>query len=178
MKRNTIRRWVPKSFWAISVLLFLDVSTLTASAQERSIVDVVNDWGLPGSWSVDCFVEAGDELHLPKIRPGSKNIRISWTSTKANGGSVRRSAQLPEGVEVSDAVRAKLLPNGMLEIESANRTRNVTYLQVLEKSQNGRSYHVYDSKLIQPEVKELVRAGKRIGEKNNTAWFNRCPEMS
>jgi hypothetical protein len=143
------------SKWAAIFLVTLGVP---ASASAQSIADVMEQWGLVGTWAVNC--------HLPPSR--TNGMHSTYTRQLGGNVDVRRDFGDSRYNDVSQVISARVQADGMLEVTVDPRQ---VFTYVLFKGADGRIRSM-TGRLGSGEY--TVRDGKFVASGAPTPWQSRC----
>ncbi|HJQ60522.1 MAG TPA: hypothetical protein VJ890_26690 [Vineibacter sp.] len=129
-----------------------------AGAAAQSIAEVMEQWGLVGTWAVNC--------HLPPSR--TNGMHSTYLPQLAGNVDVRRDFGDPQYNDVSQVIAARLQPDGRLEV-TVDPRQIFTY--TLAKGADGRIRSMI-GRLGNGEY--TVRDGKFVATGAPTPWQSRC----
>lgn len=125
-------------------------------AWAQSVADVVERWGLLGTWSVDCLV------------PSKQFASVSYS--RASDGAIVRTAKFGDGEPTTaQVVAARNEPDGSLVLTEKYPNRVMTV--AIQKAQNGR---IRSMSSRETSGEYLIRDGKFTANNADTPSLSRC----
>ncbi|MCW5748549.1 MAG: hypothetical protein KIT36_20335 [Alphaproteobacteria bacterium] len=140
-------------------MLFAIASLLAiapGSASAQSVADVLQQWGLLGTWSADCQA------------PLSKAPRVTYV--RQPDGNARHVLALGDGRQIdSPVLAARNRPEGGLEVTVNQSQEVISY--VLVRGEDGR---VRSLSSRRPNGDYYIRDGKLLANGAPTPWLRQC----
>jgi hypothetical protein len=143
---------------ALALMCFLSIS---AAAATKSTADVVSDWGLLGTWALDCGQSASRQ-----------NGYLSYVIK--SGGRVSHERDFGDLRDANQVLGATIHSNGSLELTvhfkmtSPPQSRTFSFV----KGSDGRIRAITNSRVDGTE--QTIRDGRFTANGNTTPWQTRC----
>lgn len=165
MRRS--RRPVAEIAARIATLLAVGMTTAAVSclagsplqAREGPDAQAAQQWGLIGTWAIDCRLPAG-----------RSNDHLSYLIEPTGG--VRHHRNFGDAQDVNDVQALRLLPDGSIEVTVHFRAFGQTRAWTIAKGRDGRSRTMSNHRVGTDDWS--VRDGVLVHSGRPTQWLTRC----